>query len=145
MAKPLDKAPPSSSAARLLDPNVVARATVNMRSPHPQSTVSGTPPEEPARSLTKREFILDDDSDQAFIELLRVIREGTGTRLSASQVLRALVWSVLPMTESLLLHLSNSGPWKLPGNGVEADAARAAFHTRLVEAIRSALSTVLTR
>jgi hypothetical protein len=145
MAKPLDKTPPSSSAARLLDPSVVARATVPVKTSFPQNTAGGTAPPETARALTKREFILDDDSDQALIELLRVIREGTGTRLSASQVLRALIWSVLPMSESLLLHLSNSGPWKLPGNGVEADAARAAFHLRLVEAIRSSLATVLTR
>jgi hypothetical protein len=144
MPKPLREPPPSSSVARLLDKDAAARAVATPRPtvvPQAQATESVTvtfpapataPSGEPAN--LKREFVFSPSTDQTFTRLVDLYRRSTGTRLSSSHVLRAVLKGVAHSMDSLEREARRIGPLKLPGNARGREGERERFEEKIAEA-----------
>lgn len=99
MARALRETPPSSSVARLLDSAAAGRALAPLASDEavPSYSAVHTRDNPPAGSprnkprLIKREFVLTRETDAVLEALLQMFRQTTGTRLTASHVVRALL------------------------------------------------------
>lgn len=152
MAKPIYQSPPTSSVARFLNRQVASSAVSPAK--HAQDDerltddayLGGAAARERGRSgrHIKREFILAAQTDATFEELLTILRRSTRSRISASQVLRALLTvtgRALPAIEAEALRM---GAIRMPGNGNARMAARIAFDERIADTIATALrQTVL--
>src|SRR4051812_18619383 len=96
MPKPLSKPQPSSSVANLLDPGVGKAATGNVAAfprvpdrPHAGLPSQAEPTGEPAN--IKREFVLTASADEVLKELVSLYEKATGTNLTNSHLLRAVL------------------------------------------------------
>ncbi len=136
MAKNLRQPPPSSSVVRLLDPDAVARAVA----PSPPSsgrsdTGRADAYELQAARIVKRELGLCAETDATFERLIQALRRASGTRLSASHALRAVVRALAPHLRSIELETVRRGPRRMPSNAAGSVVERHAFETQLAECI----------
>lgn len=87
----------------------------------------------------KREFILTRGADETLDDVVRLLSRATGTSVSNSHLLRAvlkLVAHAMPQIERAASHL---GPMKRPGNARGNEAERNAYEDRLAEVIAAGL------
>jgi len=161
MPKPLREAQPSSSVARLLDVDAASRAlaTIPIRSSgaNPGLASSTVASSDQASALSssshmenrprdsvgiKREFIFSPSTDESIARLIDLYRRSTGTRLSGSHVLRAMLRGVSTCMDSLQQEAARMGRLKLPSNASGWERQRDEFEDRIAEAfingIRSA-------
>ncbi len=136
MAKNLRQPPPSSSVVRLLDPDAVARA-VAPSPPAPVRSDTGRADayELQAARIVKRELGLCAETDATFERLIQALRRASGTRLSASHALRAVVRALAPHLRSIELETVRRGPRRMPSNAAGSVVERHAFETQLAECI----------
>ena len=151
MPKTLTEPPPTSSVARLLDKGAVARALSPGLSPPRTpsasfeaagvSLVSGHG-EAPRASPIKREFVLSHEADATLATLVSIYRQATGSRLSASHIVRALLRSAEHGLESIEREAQRLGFLKLPSNDKGHEAQRKAFEAKLVGSLIAAMRAV---
>ena len=146
MAKNLIEQPPTSSVARLLDRNAVARALSPAASVDMQASRirAETIQEERAAvrpSIIKREFVLTPETDRILAALVQTYRQTTGARISNSQLIRAVLRSMSYGCVAIEREAQRLGTLKLPSNAKERVAEREQFElvlsTSIVEAMRS--------
>src|SRR5581483_5648127 len=103
MPKQLQKAPPTSSVARLLDVGAAARAVatnparaVLELSPGQTVAAAVAPVGKPVdnRPRIKRELVLTEKADATLMRLVEVYRRHTGAKMTTSHVARAVLKGV---------------------------------------------------
>ena len=151
MPKTLTEPPPTSSVARLLDKGAVARALSPGPSPPRApsafseaagvSLISGDG-EAPRPSPVKREFVLSREADATLATLVSIYRQATGSRLSASHIVRALLRSAEHGLESVEREAQRLGFLKLPSNGKGHEAQRKVFEAKLAGSFIAAMRMV---
>ena len=147
MAKALDNKPPTSSVARLFDQGAVARA---LSPASPSGQTPGLPQPQPVAhdsrspesAVIKREFVLTPSAEEALTRLVQVYRNATGTRLSNSHALRAVLRGVAHGMSAIEREASRMGPLKLPSNAKGRGAERERFETVLASSFIAAMRTV---
>lgn len=147
MAKALKHSPPTSSVGRLLDKSAVARA-LSPASPLPQA--SKTCEDAPQISdftdhtpkLLKREFVLTPTTEDALTRLVQVYRNATGTRLSNSHVIRAVLRGVAHGLSAIEREANCIGPLRLPSNAKGREAEREQFENMLTSSFIAAMRTL---
>lgn len=152
MPKRLQQPPPTSAVARLLNREVANRAVAPIRDEPIELPVVASPdvPAVPAEPLPenvpriKREFILSDEADGTFNDLLLLFRRATHTRLTASQLFRSILKALRQTLPVLQYEAKQLGRMRLPGNGREATRQRQEFERRLSEALAAAFRTAAT-
>lgn len=145
MARTLTDPAPTSAVARLLDRDAALRAL----QPTPAgsaaftgsttSAVRASPDATAVAGRIKREFILTDESEATFAELLALFRRATQTRLTASQLFRAMLRAVEDALPMLQYEAERLGPLRLPGNGRDAQPLRDEFEARVAAAFGAGL------
>lgn len=147
MAKALSNIPPTSSVARLFDQGAVARALSPTTSfgpipgpTKPQPVAHGSRRAESA--VIKREFVLTPATEEALTRLVQVYRNATGTRLSNSHVIRAVLRSVVHGLSAIERETNRLGPLKLPSNAKGREAEREQFETALASSFIAAMRTL---
>lgn len=157
MPKPLREPPPSSSVARLLDLGAAARAVAeplqiatpaedHRRSSQgetiPGATTSARDTATGEKPQIKRELVFTPSSDETFSRLVELYRRGTGTKLTASHVARAMMKGVSHCMDYLEKEARKIGQLKLPSNARGRELERERFEARIADAfitgIRSA-------
>ncbi len=147
MAKALSNKPPSSSVARLFDQSAVARALspANSSGQQPDATklqpmAHDSRPLQP--TVIKREFVLTPRTEESLARLVQVYRNATGTRLSNSHVMRAVLRGVAHGMPAIEREADRLGPLKLPSNAKGREAEREQFETALASAFVAAMRTL---
>jgi hypothetical protein len=143
MAKTLRDSTPTSAVARLLNREAASRALeplppasdMDRRDRIPEPSVC----ERDEVPRIKREFILTHDADETFCELLTLFRRTTRSRLTASQLFRAMLRAARRSLPALQYEAHQLGPLRLPGNGREAQVRREEFEERIGAAFASGL------
>lgn len=143
MARTLQRPPPSSSLARLLDTGAANRATarpddsttvheqdahsakVNFERQH-VAALAHLPTGEIRRRI-KREVLLCPETEETLDELVRFLRLGTRARVTTSHLVRALLRAVAPHLTAIRLRAAQLGPQRLPSNAPGCEAARRQF------------------
>jgi hypothetical protein len=97
------------------------------------------PPSRQRRRSVKRELVLSDEAVQVLDDLIDRLRRATGTRLSCSHAVRAVLLTLAPCLAAIESRVTIAEPWRLPANGSRHDADRANFERRVAAAITSAL------
>ena len=156
MPKPLEKPLPSSSVARLLDLNAAARA-VAVPVPQPEQLPPGAPPAAPdpppaaSRAPTaapqgtegtptiKREVVLTPKADQTLTRLVEAYRKSTGTKLTTSHVVRAILKGVNHCMDQIEREAQHLGRMKLPSNARERELERERFEAAIADAFVAAV------
>lgn len=134
MAKPLVHPPPSSSVARLLDMASAARAVAPVP-PAPHSMDAPASAADRPSAFLKREFVLSAEADGVFQGMLEAARRGTGTRLTASHLLRAVLRVFGEYAAGVAMQLDAIGPTRLPSNAKGSTADRIRFEDAIAEAL----------
>lgn len=147
MAKALSNKPPTSSVARLLDQSAVARALSPMASPEqvpgpPQHQPVALDGRTPESAVIKREFVLTPAAEEALTRLVQIYRNASGTRLSNSHVIRAVLRGVAHGLPALEREASRMGPLKLPSNAKGREGARERFENTLASSFIAAMRTL---
>lgn len=154
MAKALRNPPPSSSVARFLDVSAATRAIA-------EPVEESIPPNRPGvgkalasvqddpfgsgdaqssqASIIKREIILTTAAEETLSELVRLYRRATGTRLSTSHVIRAMLKAVAHSIRSLEREAEGIGRQRLPSNARGHESQRERFENRLTQAFVSGM------
>lgn len=88
----------------------------------------------------KREFILTNEAENTFCELFALLRRTTRSRLTASQLFRAMLKATKRALPALQYEAHQLGPMRLPGNSRDAYPQREAFEERLALAFARGLS-----
>ncbi len=147
MAKALSNQPPTSSVARLFDQGAVARAlspatssgqTPGPTKPQPLAHDSGSA----GSAVIKREFVLTPTAEEALTRLVQVYRNATGTRLSNSHVIRAVLRGVAHGLSAIEREANRVGPLKLPSNAKGREAEREQFETALASSFIAAMRSL---
>jgi hypothetical protein len=139
MAKPLTSPQPSSSIANLLESGVAAAALRPVPNGQPESSHAGmrvvphsgrpVPTGEPAH--LKREFVLTETADETLNQLLRVFSKGTGSRLTNSHVVRAILHAVQHALPDVAKQAERLGPLRRPSNARGNEAERDELERKL--------------
>lgn len=150
MPRTLRVSPPSSSVARLFDANAASRALAAPETSalvrRPELGEASSRLEPPLNtSYTKREVTLCGVTDEAFSRLLQSFRESTGTRLSASHLIRALLHAVSEAVPSIEASARRLGRMRLPGNGRGTNAHRETFERKIALALLDGIRCHTTR
>lgn len=97
----------------------------------------------PARlpKTIKREFILSNEADETLNELIAILSAGIGSRLTASQIVRALLIAVHGALPAIGAVARRAGPSKRPGNGAAQARDRFAFERRMAAILAEGLGT----
>lgn len=149
MARPLRTPVPSSSVARLFDMESAAKAVAVTRPSNEQppamppaetqptnESASVTPSTAPGPSaFVKRQLLLTPATDAALSRLVEVFRRTTGTKLSTSHMVRAMLKGVAHAMYNLEREARRLGPMKLPANARGHEADRERFEARLADAL----------
>jgi hypothetical protein len=146
MPKTLHEPPPTSAVARLLNREVANRAIEPIRqdSAATRRTDSMASPgaaierDDVNIPLVKREFILTDEVEGTFCEILSLFRRTTRTRLTASQLFRSILKAIHQTLPVLQYEADKLGPLRLPGNSKEARQQREEFEQRIATAFAAA-------
>lgn len=141
MARSLREPPPSSSFARLLDPNAAARATSRPthrsdQLPTGPQTVGQQRSAQDAPRRIKREILLCPETDETLDELVRFLRLGTRCRVTTSHVMRALLREVGPRLQDVRDRAARLGPRRLPSNAAGCEEARREFEELIATVFR---------
>ena len=146
MAKALHNTPPTSSVQRLFDKGAVARA---LGPPTLPSTLQGRDgmelaPSTPKRDsiVVKREFVLTPTADETLTRLVQVYREATGTRLSSSHVIRAILRGIAVGLPAIKGEVTRHGPLKLPSNARGYEAERDRFEQAIASSFLAAMRSL---
>ncbi|NOS99451.1 MAG: hypothetical protein HOP29_02365 [Phycisphaerales bacterium] len=123
----------------MLDPQAAARAVAQPSEIESAASSSGylqqaatrqsTPPDD--IPLIKREVVLNAEADATLTRLVDLFRRSTGTRLSTSHALRALLKGVAHCMGSLEREAGRVGRLRLPSNARGREAERERFEHRL--------------
>ena len=152
MAKVLKEPAPSSTVARLLDAGAAARAVAAMPSvmlnapaiPAASSSQTLDAMAVPEQAAIKRELTLSPSSNETFEQLIELYRRTTGARVSASQLVRAILRGVAHCMPSLEHDAERIGRLRLPSNARGREQERKRFEDRIAQAfvagIRNAAS-----
>jgi len=146
MARKLERPPPSSAVARLLDTSAISAAiaaapTHAISEPLPRArTPEGPQASAAATRPVKREIVLTRESDEQFQALIDACRQATGSRVTASHVARALFRVVAEAMPGIRRSLAELGPQRLPSNAPGFDHDRAHFEHRLARALARGLA-----
>lgn len=152
MAKALREPQPSSTVARLLDPESVRRATLPLADSSereaeiPMCAAGAEPPAPaksqpalhglpPARRPIKREILLTAETDAALDDLIARFRSASGARLTASHVVRALVTAAAAAAAQIENEVRQAGSWAMPSNAPTAAVLRRQFEGRVASVI----------
>ena len=150
MARSLTQPPPSSSLARLLDAGAAARAVsvTTPATPFEQVNAGPSAAEAPGsvagrdHDPVKRELTLTMATDDVFEQLVEVYRRATGTRLSSSQLARAMRRGLAHCLPSLQREANRIGRLTLPSNARGRDRERDAFERRIARAFIAGIRSV---
>ena len=154
MARPLRAPPPSSSVVGLLDMGAAARALAPpepippgpavmqvVESPRvPFAAAVAAPVHVPVcptgeAADLKREFVLSQSTDEAFTELVDLLRKATGSRLTSSHVARALCRGLAQCMPFIEREARRIGRLKLPANARGREAERERFEERITQSL----------
>jgi hypothetical protein len=147
MAKALKNEPPTSSVSRLFNREAVARAL------HPQPHSSRPPSYSDDRpslgderkhnpAVLKREFVFTSEAEETLSQLVRTYRQATGTRLSNSHVIRALLRGVAHGMSEIQREAELLGTLKLPSNAKGCEHERERFEDALASSFVSAMRSL---
>ena len=89
--------------------------------------------------LTKREIVLTPETDAVLNQLVDIFRQATGTRLSTSHVIRAMLVATQGTTDALREKLGQIGSVRLPSNAGGREAERGRFEMLLASAFTAAM------
>lgn len=132
MARPRTAPQMRSAAAHLLDDDAFGDATT----PKPGAVLAAAP--RPTTKFRKRQVILDDTAHDRLERLTAALRRSTGTRLTTSHAMRAL----LSLTDAAISALAITTPppqaMHLPNNAPRFDGERRQFEHALAGMIRAA-------
>ncbi len=147
MAKALSNTPPSSSVARLFDQGAVARAlspaTSSGQKPGPTVPQPVSHDSRPPESVViKREFVFTPAAEEALTRLVQVYRNATGTRLSNSHLIRAVLRGVAHGLPAIEREANRMGPLKLPSNAKGREVERERFEKALASSFIAAMRTL---
>ena len=147
MAKALNNKPPTSSVARLFDQGAVARALSPANSSRKKPDAAEFQPvahdsRPPQLAVIKREFVLTPTAEEALARLLQVYRNATGTRLSNSHVLRAMLRGVAHGLTAIEREANRLGPLKLRSNAKGRETEREQFESALASSFIAAMRTL---
>lgn len=146
MPKPLRDSPPSSSIARLVDLGAAARAVAKPAEPQmpignaianrdqPESVNAGQPVTQGESPHIKRELVLTPSADETFSRIVDIYRRNTGTRLTTSHVVRAMMRGIQHCIFHLEKEAKRIGPLKLPSNAKGREVDRDRFEARIADA-----------
>jgi hypothetical protein len=123
--------PPTSAVARLLEPGVGSAALAEAPR-EPVRPQGGTP-------AIKREFILTAQADATLRHVVDVLSRATGTQVTNSHFLRALLKAVAESMPAVETEAGRLGTLKRPSNARGREAEREQYE----EAIAGALGTAL--
>ncbi len=145
MAKALTTQPPSSSVARLLDSSAATRAIAGRprfssdtkQLDTERAFIRTSVPQNVPRSH-KRELSLCPASDRILETLVHRLRSNTGTRVTASHVIRAMLRSMETLAGSIEESVARAGPWRMPATSPDAREHREAFDRALASVFREA-------
>ncbi len=142
MAQRISSPHPRSSVARLLRPEVAeaAIAPVTLSPTVPPAAHGGSLAFAPHTRHIKREFILSEETDATLNQLLAILETSTGNRLTASQVVRALLITLGECLPMIRPGAENSPRVPRPGNGAGHVRVRLAFERHLAGLIAEGLS-----
>src|SRR5262245_625753 len=137
MAKPLDMPQPTSAVARLLEPGVgrAARSGAG-RGPAEAARRAGATGEVPD---IKREFILTRSADEVLERAVRHLARATGSSVSRSHFLRALLGVVGRALPELERGAAPLGGLRRPGNARGREAEREAYERGLADALHAGI------
>lgn len=93
----------------------------------------------------KREFILSRETDSIVNNLLAVFNQQNDTRLTASQVIRALLIALRHALPAIQTVAEQAGPLVRPGNSGSQRRARIDFEQRLAAVIEEGLLSATAR
>jgi hypothetical protein len=139
MAKPLMRPQPSSAVARLLEPGI-GRAALGEAVPDAPRVIPARAPAPTGETPDiKREFILTRVADDTLREAVRLLSRATGTDVTNSHFLRALLEVVAQAMPELEQGATGLGRLRRPSNARGNEAARESYERRLAEALRAGL------
>jgi len=153
MAKTLHEPTPTSAVARLLDRGAAARALQPVSDSAPRDIEPATrttavqdlnkPPPTPAPA-TKREFLLSTDAERTFNQLMTLYRDATGSRLTSSQLFRAILRAIAHALPEIEREVCRLGAMRLPANGRGFESQREHFERRLATAFAAGMRAAAT-
>ena len=130
MPKPLSTAAPSSAVARLFDPDVARAALVE-----PVTARRDAPPPTGETPVVKREFILTQTADDSLGHLITLYARTTGTDVSNSHFLRAVLKALSHALPELEKEASQIGKLKRPSNARGREAEREEYERRIAASL----------
>jgi hypothetical protein len=141
MPKPLSRPSPTSSVANLLDPGIgsAVLAAVKPPPPRPPAFPPAREPDGPDAVYLKREFVLTQTADATLKRLVGLFETATGTTVSNSHVLRAVLSLVADSWPDLEREAARLGPLARPSNARGKEAERVAFERALADALLAGL------
>lgn len=141
MAKHI-KPTPRSSAARFLTPDASTHQVGAAMQEASDSSLLDHSSADVPRPLqkVKREFVLTRETDAIINEVVSVLRDVSGTRLSSSHVLRGLARLLVRHLPSIRHAAVAMGPQRLPATGTGHALARLAFEQYLAQVFEVAIS-----
>jgi hypothetical protein len=131
MARPRSAVESRSAAGRLLDADAFAAASRT-------ETIAPPMPSRVATQFRKRQVILDDTANDRLERMTAALRRATGTRLTTSHALRALLLLIEPAIDELGLARAPIESMYLPNNAPRFDGERRRFESALAALIRDA-------
>ncbi len=138
MAKALTSVVPSSAVARLLEPGV-ARAALAEAEPAVRKVAAATG-ETPD---VKREFILTQTTDDALGHLTALYSKATGTNVTNSHFLRALLGALAHAMPELEKQAWQIGKLNRPSNARGKEALREAYEKRIAASLLAGMRVCL--
>ena len=165
MAKALTKPQPQSSIDRLLDKSVALSvvAPVPEQEPVAAPAVKAVEPRvqpvsKPAQKIVGEikaaphpghatgepakipcEFILTPTAKKTVDELISIFKSATGTELTRSHVLRAVLMVIKEALPNIKAEAKHIGPLKRPSNAVGAEAERDEFERQIAKAFKAGM------
>ena len=141
MPKPLSQPPPTSSVANLLDPGIgsAVLAAVKPFPARPPAGLRDREPDNPDAVYLKREFVLTQATDQIWKRLVSLFEAGTGTTVSNSHVLRAVLLLVADSWPDIEREVGRLGPLARPSNARGREAERVAFEQAIAGCLLAGL------
>ncbi len=141
MPKPLSRPSPTSSVANLLDPGIgsAVLAAVKPLPPRTPAFPLAREPDGPDAVYLKREFVLTQTADHTLKRLVGLFETATGTTVSNSHVLRAVLSLVADSWPNVEREAARLGPLARPSNAKGKEGERVAFEQALAETLLAGL------
>ncbi len=138
MAKALTSVVPSSAVARLLEPGVGRAALVEPEPAVPKAAApTGETPD------IKREFILTQTTDDALGHLTSLYSKATGTNVTNSHFLRALLNALAHAMPEIEKQAWQIGKLRRPSNARGKEAEREEYERRIAASLLAGMRACL--